>query len=106
LAITKNLTGSLRADIHSISIGGINMVTKVQRWGNSQGLRLSKQVLEDARISIGDDVDVTARDGIIVIAPVSRVRGKRSLQELVSRIPKDYEVEEIDWGKPVGREVW
>jgi len=82
------------------------MVTKVQRWGNSQGLRLSKQVLEDARISIGDDVDVTARDGIIVIAPVSRVRGKRSLQELVSRIPKDYEVEEIHWGKPVGREAW
>jgi antitoxin MazE len=106
LAIAKNLTGSLRADIHSISIGGISMVTKVQRWGNSQGLRLSKQVLEDARISIGDDVDVTARDGIIVIAPVSRVRGKRSLQELVSRIPKDYEVEEIDWGKPVGREAW
>ena len=82
------------------------MVTKVQKWGNSQGLRLPKQVLEDARISVGDDVDVTARDGIIVIAPVSRVRGKRSLQELVSRIPKDYEVEEIDWGKPVGREAW
>jgi antitoxin MazE len=106
LAIAKNLTEPLPLAIHSISIGGINMVTKVQRWGNSQGLRLSKQVLENARISIGDDVDVTARDGIIVIAPVSRVRGKRSLQELVSRIPKDYEVEEIDWGKPVGREAW
>ena len=25
------------------------MVTKVQKWGNSQGLRLSRQVLEDAR---------------------------------------------------------
>jgi antitoxin MazE len=82
------------------------MVTKVQKWGNSQGLRLAKQVLEDARISIGDDVDVTARDGVIVIAPVRRVRGKQSLQELVSRIPKRYKTEEIDWGKPVGKEVW
>jgi len=82
------------------------MVTKVQKWGNSQGLRLPKQVLKDARISIGDDVDVTARDGVIVIAPVRRVRGKQSLQELVSGILENYEPGEIDWGKPVGREAW
>ena len=82
------------------------MVTKIQKWGNSQGLRLSKQVLEDARIAVGEDVDVSAREGVIVIAPVKRVRGKRSLRELVSRIPKDYKTEEIDWGHPVGRERW
>ena len=82
------------------------MVTKIQKWGNSQGLRLAKQVLEDAHISIGDDVDVTARDGLIVVAPVRRVRGKRSLQELISRIPKNYKSEEIDWGQPVGKEAW
>ena len=82
------------------------MVTRIQRWGNSQGLRLAKQVLEDACISVGEDVDVTARDGMIVIAPVRRVRGKQSLQELVSRIPRNYETREIDWGEPVGKEVW
>ena len=82
------------------------MVTRIQKWGNSQGLRLAKQVLEDACISVGDDVDVTARDGMIVIAPVRRVRGKQSLQELVSRIPRNYKTREIDWGEPVGREVW
>lgn len=82
------------------------MVTKIQKWGNSQGLRLPRQVLEDARIGVGDVVDVTARDGMIVIAPVRRVRGKQSLRELVSRIPNDYEPEEMDWGQPVGKEVW
>jgi antitoxin MazE len=82
------------------------MVTKIQKWGNSQGLRLAKQVLEDAHISVGDDVDVTVRDGLIVIAPARRVRGQRSLQELVSRIPKNYKTEETDWGQPVGKEVW
>ncbi len=82
------------------------MVTKVQRWGNSQGLRLSKQVLQDAGISVGDDVDVAVRDGFIVVAPVKRVRGKRSLHELVSRIPGDYKGSEVDWGKPEGREAW
>jgi antitoxin MazE len=82
------------------------MVTKIQRWGNSQGLRLARQVLDDARIAVGDDVDVAARDGMIVIVPVRRIRGKQSLQELVSRIPKNYKPEEADWGRPVGRELW
>ncbi len=82
------------------------MVTKIQKWGNSQGLRLAKQVLEEVHFSVGDDVDVSTRDGLIVISRVRRVRGKRSLQELVSRIPKDYKAEEMDWGEPVGQEVW
>jgi len=82
------------------------LVTKIQRWGNSQGLRLAREVLDDARMAVGDDVDVAARDGMIVIVPVRRIRGKQSLQELVLRIPKDYELEETDWGRPVGREVW
>ncbi len=82
------------------------MVTKIQKWGNSQGLRLAKQVLEDAHIFVGDDVDVTVRDGLIVVAPARRVRGKQNLKEIVSRIPKNYKPEEIPWGQPVGKEVW
>ena len=82
------------------------MATKVQKWGNSQGLRLAKQVLEDASIAVGDDVDVAVRDGVIVIAPVKRMRGKQDLKKLVAGIPKNYRAGEIDWGKPVGREVW
>ena len=46
-------------------------MTKIQKWGNSQGLRLAKQVLEDAHILVGDDVDVTVREGLIVVAPSS-----------------------------------
>jgi len=82
------------------------MVTKVQRWGNSQGLRLAKQVLEQAHISVGDPVDVSTRDGLIVITPVRRVRGRLRLHDLVSRIPKNYRPEEVKWGEPVGREDW
>jgi antitoxin MazE len=82
------------------------MVTKIQKWGNSQGLRLAKQVLENAHVSVGDEVDVITRDGLIVIAPTRRIRGKQSLQKLVSRIPKGYKAEEMDWGEPVGREAW
>jgi antitoxin MazE len=82
------------------------MITKIRKWGNSQGLRLARQVLVDARISVGDDVDVAARDGVIVIAPARRIRGKVSLQELVSRMPENYNPGETDWGKPLGKETW
>lgn len=82
------------------------MITKVQRWGNSQGLRLNKQVLEEAHISVGDEVDLAVRDGVIMLVPVKRVRGGHDLKELVAQIPKDHESVELDWGEPVGREVW
>ena len=82
------------------------MVTKIQKWGNSQGLRLARQVLEDTHLAVGDEVDVATRDGMIVIAPVRHIRGKQSLEDLVSRIPGDYASKETSWGKPVGKEVW
>jgi len=82
------------------------MITKVQKWGNSQGLRLSKELLADVRIAVGDSVDVTVHDGALVITPARRVRGGIDLEQLVGRIPEAYEAEEIDWGPPAGREVW
>jgi len=82
------------------------MVTKVQSWGNSQGLRLSRQVLEEAQISVGDEVDLSVHDGVIVIAPSRRVRGRCNLKELVAQIPRDHKPHEVDWGEPVGDEVW
>jgi antitoxin MazE len=82
------------------------MVTKVQKWGNSQGLRISREVLDGAHVSVGDEVDVAVLDGAIVVTPVRRVRGKYTLQHLVSRIPKGYKAEEVDWGTPMGKEAW
>lgn len=82
------------------------MITKVQKWGNSQGIRLSKQLLSDVEINVGDAVDVAVRDGTLVVTSLRRVRGGHDLRELVRRIPKDYKSGELDWGRPVGREVW
>jgi antitoxin MazE len=82
------------------------MVTKIQKWGNSQGLRISKGVLGEIHISVGDSVDVRIQKGAILIQPVRRLRGKYSLRELIARMPKDYKPQEVDWGKPVGKEVW
>ena len=56
------------------------MVTKVQKWGNSQGLRLTKQVLEEARISVGDLVDVSTQDGVISLLPQGAYGANRACQ--------------------------
>jgi antitoxin MazE len=82
------------------------MITKVQKWGNSQGLRLSKELLASADIQVGDAVDVRMVDGTLIVAPVRRIRGGHDLAELVREIPTDYQPSELDWGPPTGREVW
>lgn len=82
------------------------MITKLQKWGNSQGLRLSKELLSNVGIQVGDEVDVAAVDGALVVTPVRRVRGGVDLAQLVREIPADYPSSELDWGPPTGREVW
>jgi antitoxin MazE len=82
------------------------MITKVQKWGNSQGLRLSKELLSNVDLNVGDAVEVAARNGVLVITPARRVRGGHDLRQLVKDIPADYKVEELSWGPPAGREVW
>jgi len=82
------------------------MLAKIQKWGNSQGLRLTKNLLADAQLGVGDEVDISVRDGIMIVTPVKKIRGKHSLKDLVARIPENYQTGEVDWGDPVGKEVW
>lgn len=80
------------------------MVARVQKWGNNQGLRLSKQVLDLADIAVGDDLELIVSKHQITIrkAPGS----KYDLGELVARIPKRYRAREVKSGPPAGREEW
>jgi antitoxin MazE len=82
------------------------MLGKIQKWGNSQGLHIPKNLLSDARLDVGDQVDIRVKEGIMIVAPARRIRGRHSLKDLVSRIPKNYQPEKVDWGEPVGREEW
>lgn len=82
------------------------MVKKIQKWGNSQGIRFPKEILKKAYISIGDDVDINISHGVIIIKPVTRIREKYNLEELVLKIPKNYKSKEEEWGKTLGKEEW
>ena len=77
--------------------------TQVAKWGNSLGLRLPKSVALEAQVDEGDTVDVSVKNGVIVIRPS---RPAYSLEQLVARITPRNRHSETDWGTPVGHETW
>jgi antitoxin MazE len=82
------------------------VLTRIQKWGNSQGLRLAKRLLTEVQLGVGDEVEIVVEDGILKISPARRVRGRHRLEDLIARLPKDAPPAEADWGEPVGREAW
>jgi antitoxin MazE len=82
------------------------MHTKIQKWGNSQGLRFPKHILQEARIDVGDKLNIFVNNGKIIIEPLNNIKNKYTIKELVSKMPKNYSSGEFDWGNPVGKEEW
>lgn len=82
------------------------MITRIQKWGNSQGIRIGKELLQEMALEVGDGVEVAVADGVIVVKPARRVRGAVRLEDLVAAIPADAETVVVDWGAPSGKEAW
>ena len=82
------------------------MVATIQKWGNSQGLRFPKVLLEEARIQLGEEVRLFVEDGRIVVEPVRRIRGRYKLEDLLADYLDGEDRDIADWGEPVGDEVW
>jgi antitoxin MazE len=82
------------------------MHAKIQKWGNSQGLRIAKTLLTEAQLGVGDEVDISVKDGIMIVSPAKRIHGRHKLKDLVARIPENYQSSEVEWGDPLGKEVW
>ncbi len=84
----------------------MTVASRIQKWGNSQGLRFPKHLLEEAGLTVGDEVEIRVSESQIIVRPATKRARKYHIEELVRRMPKDYRPEELDWGKPEGREVW
>ena len=83
------------------------MTTTIQKWGNSQAVRLPKAILESLFLQENDAVDIQAVNGSIVISKaVRKRRAKISLEERFKDYTGEYSCKEYDWGDPVGREAW
>jgi len=87
------------------------MQTTIVKWGNSHGIRLPKAFLQNIKISENDPVDVILENEKIIIKKVNEKKHKTIKQRLMDFYGENYEQyaiskKEIDWGKPVGNEIW
>jgi antitoxin MazE len=79
------------------------MRTRIQKWGNSLGLRIPRAYAREAQIEQHTLVDLTVVDGQLVVRPVEE---PPSLQELLAGVTDENLHAELDTGRPVGREQW
>jgi len=82
------------------------MLTTIKKWGNSQGVRLPLDVLKEAEIDKDSIVNISAQGNRIVITKAEPQRKRQNIMELFEGYVGKYEPTEIDWGEPVGKEVW
>lgn len=80
------------------------MITSIQKWGNSQGVRIPKMLLDAVKWSENEKVTITVYDGKLIIEKAKKE--KESIMELFENYEEEYTPEEVDWGKPEGKEVW
>jgi antitoxin MazE len=78
------------------------MFAEVTRWGNSQGIRISKKMLKNIGLELNDPVEIIAKNDSLIIKPVS----KKTLEWYLESY--DDELDRYDWGDsdaPRGREL-
>jgi len=79
------------------------MRTRISKWGNSLAVRLPKPFMEELGLGEGAEVEITMRDGQLIMMAAHR---EYLLEDLVRGITAQNRHQESDWGRPKGREVW
>jgi antitoxin MazE len=80
------------------------VLTKVQKWGNSLGLRIPKAFAEEAGVAAGSEVILAIIEGGLIVRPAHP--RKYPLDELLHRVTAENRHAEVDAGGAVGREAW
>lgn len=79
------------------------MVTTVQKWGNSQGIRIPKDYLMRLDIQVGDSI-------LIEVADSRTLTLRKASDKLIDRLFAEYQgdcrPDEFSWGEDVGGEIW
>ena len=80
------------------------MITTVQKWGNSLGVRIPSAAAKEVRLREGSQVEIRGEDSRLVIVPLEQPGF--ALDVMLKKITKDNAPGEVDFGPPQGREVW
>jgi len=77
------------------------MIVSLSKWGNSQAVRLPRNVLQKAKISANDNFEVIIEERKITLKAVDELPTLKKLLEDWDGNPP----EPFDWGEPAGREL-
>lgn len=79
------------------------MKVVIKKWGNSAAVRIPSAVLETARLTLDQIVEIRTDNGVLIIEPV--VRQDYDIEKLLADITPENVHQPVDFGKPVGCEV-
>ncbi|MCM1131896.1 MAG: AbrB/MazE/SpoVT family DNA-binding domain-containing protein [Ruminococcus flavefaciens] len=83
----------------------MNTTAVIQKWGNSQGIRIPKYILQEINWSTDDILDIEIQGNTIVLkknADYPVIDLAKRFEEYHGEIPQG----EYDWGEPQGEEIW
>ena len=80
------------------------MEARLQKWGNSLGIRIPSNILKSLNLKSNDVVELKQEDDKIIIS-ISK-RKKIDLAEEFKKYNGDNLAKEFMWDEPVGREIW
>lgn len=80
------------------------MKVKIQKLGNSLAGRIPKSFVVQTEIEQDSTVDLSVLEGNIIVKPEKR-NPKYRLEELLEGVTEENLHCEIDFGKPVGKEM-
>lgn len=80
------------------------MTTSIQKWGNSQGIRIPKILLDTVKWDENEQIEIIVEDGKLIMEKAKNKR--KNIKELFEDYEENYEPIDIDWGNPEGKEIW
>ena len=81
------------------------MTAIIQKWGNSQGIRIPRVVLDTVKWSENEQIVIIVDDGKVILEKANQFN-RKNIKELFKDYKENYEPTEIDWGEPKGAEIW
>jgi antitoxin MazE len=80
------------------------MRVSIKKWGNSASVRIPVEIMRAVHLVENQVVEMREENGRIIIEPLRQP--EFDLESLITGISNQNLHEEVDFGAPVGKEVW